>query len=147
MGWTNDLLGGLAQAANTAGLGTYPFTAGATLPSGGAGIFLKNQPDTPDRVVVLTAYNLVDSPDQPFSSVSVQFRFRGLAADVRDVDDLADAWFDHFQGLTYLQCGPVELQQMLRRSSIPGGQDDSRRWERTDNFSLDAWLQPTLHRT
>lgn len=147
MGYVSDLLAGLATTANAAGLGVYPYTAGATVPDGSAAVFLKDMPDQPDRCVALAAYNPVDSPDQPTGSISVQMRFRGLAADVRDVDDLADAWFQFFQGLIYLPCGSCEVQQILRKSSLPGGRDGSRRWERTDNWDCDLWLPATAHRT
>jgi hypothetical protein len=144
MGYTNDLLDGLAQTLAAAGVATYRPDGSAYLPSETA-ISFKNRPAAPDRAVVLSSYGATDNPNQALGTVTVQLWFRGTQ-DSRDVDNLADAAFVVLQGITHAQYGSCHAIQVIRKSTIPMGQDDSRRWERSDNYSVDVNVPPTPNR-
>jgi hypothetical protein len=145
MGYTNDLLDGLAQTVAAAGIATYRSDGTAYLTTETA-LSFKNMPDQPDKAIVLTGYGTQDSPNQALGQERVQFWFRGPAADARVVDDLADSVFLLLQGATHLQFGTCHVIQILRISTIPGGQDESRRWERTDNYAIDVNPPATANR-
>lgn len=144
MAATRDLLTGLAQMIHDTGIGVYnpsgAYTAAQT------GIIFKNVPTTPDRVIVLTAVPLTDMTMIPVGKVLVQVRTRGVPNDPLDVDDLGDAVFDLMQGLTNLSLGSTHIIQCLRNSSVPMGQDASKRWERVDHMYLDLDYPPTVNR-
>lgn len=144
MGATRDLLTGLAQMINDSGIAVYDpsgvYTAGQT------GIIFKNVPTTPDRVVVLTAVPFTDLTMVPAGLVLVQVRTRGLPNNPLDVDDLGDAVFDLLQGLRDQTFGTVHIIQCLRKSSVPMGQDSSKRWERVDHMYTDLDFPATVNR-
>lgn len=147
MSHTTDLLHGLAQMLADAGVVTYnsdgtPYTAGQT------GLFFKDMPPDPDRVVVLTPFGA--NSDQPLITLGhqpVQVRCRGTA-DPLDVDTLADAVFTVLHGATNLTFGSVHVVQILRTNSIPLGMDEqSLRWERSDNYGIDVDLPASTYRS
>lgn len=139
----NDLLDGIAQLIQGAGLATYStsgvYTAGQT------GIFFKAVNPTPDRIVGLTAYGVTDNPSMPTATLGVQVRVRGTQ-DPRDVDELGDAIYNLIHGLVHVQFGSVQVDQILRVSSITLGQDLSKRWERADGYYVDVGVPPTINR-
>ena len=139
MSITSDLLGGLAADLNAQGLGT--FTGGS-----GGNVFFKALPVKPDRAVSLTAYASQDDPTQNLSTIRVQFYFRGNANDATDVDDLADSVFLWLQGMTHRDYGTVHVAHALRISTIQLGTDDSKRSERSDNYSFTCNLPQTSGR-
>lgn len=150
MSATNDLLDGLAQLLADAGVASYTpagvYTVDQTgvffslMPAGAEGA-----PPGPDRCVVLSAYALSDQPGLPLGQITVQVRTRGLE-DPRDVTALSDAVYDLFQGLTDRTFGSVHLIQMLRKSSLPMGQDTNRRWQQSQNYTCDVDLPATVNR-
>lgn len=150
MSATNDLLDGLAQEIAAAGIAAYD-TSGVYSVSD-TGIFFsvmppgsEGEPPGPDRCVVLTAYALNDDPSLPLGQINVQIRARGTA-DPRDVNTLSDDLYQLFQALTDRTYGSCHVIQMLRKSSIPMGQDTQRRWEQSQNFVCDVDLPATVNR-
>jgi hypothetical protein len=139
----NDLLDGIAQLIAGAGIALYD-TSG-TYTAGQTGIFFKAVNPTPDRIVVLTAYVVSDSPTLPLSRLGVQVRVRGTT-DPRDVDELGDAIFGILHGLVHVQFNSVHADQILRQSSITLGQDQAKRWERADAYYIDLDVPPTINR-
>ena len=139
MSITRDLLSGLATDLNTQGLAT--FTGGA-----GGNVFFKALPTSPDRAVSLTAYSSQDEVTEALSTIRVQFMFRGNPDDATDVDDLADAVFLWLQGLQGRDYGTVHVTHATRVSAIQLGIDDSKRSERSDNYSLTCNLPQTSGR-
>lgn len=139
-----DLLTGLAQMIADSGIGVYRLTGGYQ-PNETAVVF-KSMPSAPDRAIVLTAVPMTDQVMIPMGMVLVQARFRGVAGDPLDVDDLGDAVFDLLHGLKDQTFGSVHIIQCLRNSSVPMGQDASRRWERIDHFYIDLDYAPTTNR-
>lgn len=139
-----DLLTGIAQMIADNGIGAYR-TAGAYQPNETAIVF-KAMPTSPDRAIVLTAVPMTDAVFTPMGMTLVQARCRGLPGDPLDVDDLGDALFDLLHGLRDHTFGSVHIIQCLRNSSVPMGQDASKRWERVDHFYIDLDYPPTTNR-
>lgn len=129
---TSSLLTGVAEHLAHAGAGTWR-TTGAAYTAGETAIVQGKTPATPDRVIALAAYPVEDEPELPISVLGVQVRVRGTP-DARTADDIADRVFDELHGLTNTVLGGVPVVQILRRSSTPLGQDQSGRWERSDNY-------------
>lgn len=143
-GWSTNLLEGLAQDMAGHGIGTWRtsgvYTAGET------GILIRAVPQTPDRIITLAAYP-VDSGYVGLAdtTIGVQIRLRGTT-DPRDCDDLADTIFDQYDSATGLTLGGIHVVQLVRRSYTSLGQDGNQRWERSENYYLDA-MRPTANRT
>lgn len=145
MSFTNDLLAGLAAQMETAGVALYreDFSSYA---AGDTAVVLSLMPQSPDRCVALTAYSAVDAVESSWSTIPVQFRFRGNVSDPTDVTNFADDVFQAIHGLTNLTFGSAHLVQILRKSTVPLGQDDSRRWQRSDNYYADINAPTTARR-
>jgi hypothetical protein len=143
-GWTSRLIAGLAQQLENAGVGTYRAT-GAYQP-GEIAILDRAIPDKPDRIITLSAYPVGSSmPGLADHQTAVQIRVRGTQ-DPRVCDDLADAVFDVLDGAEGLDLGGVHVVQMWRQSYTSLGQDQHGRWERSENYYLDA-MRPTSNNT
>lgn len=141
----NDLLDGIATHLATVGAGTYrpdtDYQAGETA------IVFDDMPPTPDRCIVLTTYgNANDSPTMALGTVMLQVRTRGLPDNPGDTRNLAGEVFDAIHGLTHQQYGTAHANEILRRSSIPLGQDSGQRWERSDNYAIELDTPPTALR-
>jgi len=138
MGFTVDLVTGLAEYLAAGGVGEWNADLAAN-PSGDqvAIVVGPNLPQTPDRVVCLTPYPLVDEPGMSEVTVGVQVRCRGTV-DPRVAEDLADAVYDRLHGATQLTLGAVPVAQVWRASSAVLGPDSNHRHERSDNYYLQA---------
>ncbi|MFJ4847537.1 minor capsid protein [Streptomyces sp. NPDC088733] len=133
MGYTSDLVAGLAQLLDDAGIGAYrpngpPFTVGDTA------IVLGNMPAAPDRVICLNPYPVEDT-GMPETITAVQFRIR-CGADPTDVLDLADAVFDALDNRSRFTLGTVPVDLAWRFSQLPWGADTVGREELTANYYL-----------
>ena len=144
MSTTGDLVDGIAGIIFAAGLAT--FNPNGVYQSNQTGIFEKIMPAAPDRVITLTAVYQGDDVTMPLGQVMVQVRGRGVPNKPRDVDDLLDPIFNILHGATYLTFGSVTVIQMNRRVSTPMGMDDSKRWERVDQYYLDVDFPATTNR-
>lgn len=143
-GWTSRLLTGLAEHLADAGIGTWNPTG--TYTSGQTGIVIRAIPDQPDRIITLTAYpvagDLVGMADH---ATAVQVRLRA-GPDPRDCDDLADQVFDLLDGARGLTWSGIPVVSVERTSYTSLGQDASRRWERSENYQIQA-MRPTANNT
>lgn len=149
MGWTNNLLAGLAADLDSAGIAdwdpTGPYSPTAAAPV----ITLRSLPDRPDRAIALSVYTDIDTDDAGLGDVlvAVQARIRDRSASA--VDDLADLIWDRWHGLAGLVVGSgetaVHTVLIRRRSSALLGVDGSRRWERADNYYIAA-TRPNTNR-
>lgn len=146
MSATGDLLEGIAWQIHNAGIGVY--RPDGVYAATDIGIALKVVPVAPDRVIVLNSYTPgnTDHPDQPLGTVAVQFRHRGRPNRPLDTDDTKDAVFDLLQGQEQYRYGTVQAISVDRFSSMPIGQDGSKRFEHVDNFYIDTETAPTAHR-
>lgn len=148
VGFQSNLLIGLAVYLAAGGIeATYRtsgiFTALET------GIFLGNIPQSPDRIVTLTAYGIGDdSPNLSDSGLGVQVRCRWGGADKRPSDDLADAIFNLLHGMISVTLSTGVYISQCRRNSGPAplGQDSSNRWSNVQNFYLSTH-RPSANRT
>lgn len=143
MGYTTQLTAGVAAWLAGRGVGKW-------LPDGGAyadtdtALVMKALPQAPDRAIAVTAYSTVDDPRLPLGVVAVQLRSRGTS-DPRDVDDIADAAFHELHAATHLDLDGLRVVQALRQSVAQLGQDDTGRWQRSDNYYLTT-QHPTVNR-
>jgi len=145
-GFSTNLLTGLAVYLAAAGIGATWNASGAygVLDTG---IVLGTLPQTPDRVICLTAYGVSDSPSLSDSVLGVQVRCRWGGADPRPVDDLNDSIFSILHGKTAFTLSTgVVVVQALRQSTASLGQDEGRRWSMTANYYLTVH-RPSTYRT
>lgn len=143
MSVTTDLLEGIAGMIVAGVAGTTYNPSAATV---NGGILLKFMPASPDRVITLTAVFQGDDITMPLGQVMVQVRGRGLPNRPTDVDDLLDSIFTVLHGTTNLTFGSVTVIQMNRKVSVPMGMDDSKRFERVDQFYLDLDFPASANR-
>jgi hypothetical protein len=141
---TRDLLTGLAQMLADTGIAKFDHT-GAYAPGDTAVVF-KSAPASPDRVITLTCVPLTDGVMTPLSQWLVQAYVRGNIGDPMDVEDLADAVWDLWQGATNVTLGSTHAIQIRRQGSTGNGQDDKKRWTRIDRYLIDLDTAPTTNR-
>ncbi len=110
------------------------------------GIVLGGFPQTPDRVLTLSAYGVDDSPSLSDSVLGLQVRTRWEGEDARGMSPLASAVYNELHGRTgFTLSTGVRVVQCLRRSYGSLGIDDSRRWRETQNFYVTVH-RPSKHR-
>lgn len=143
MGWTTDLVTGVAAYLDTAGVGDWRPT-GAYLP-GETAITQRIVPISPDRCITLAPYPIGSAtPGLADHQVAIQIRVRGIPDDSTDCDDLADAVYDELDGLHDVVLGGVAVVQMWRQSYTSLGVDTNGRWERSENYYADC-MRPTVN--
>ncbi|MGW7198453.1 minor capsid protein [Streptomyces chryseus] len=130
MGYTSDLLGGLAALLDGASLATYRPSGVYTAPE--TGITFSVMPDAPDRAMCLTSYVVKDS-DLTDAITGVQIRMRA-GRDPRAVADLADGLFDLLHNRRGLVLGGVHVALIWRQSQALMGQDANGRMELAANY-------------
>jgi hypothetical protein len=145
-GFQVNLLTGLAAYLAAGGIGATWTTSGAYTPLQ-TGIVLGNVPQSPDRIITLTAYGVDDSPALSDSVLGVQVRCRWGGQDPRPVDDLADSIYNLLHGKTALTLSTgVTVVQCLRQSATTLGQDENGRWSNSSNYYVTAH-RPSTNRT
>lgn len=143
---TLDLLDGVS-AYIVSGVPGTAFNASGTYPTGVTGIFHMLMPPTPDEVIVVTWVPQVEHPSMPQGSGLLQVRCRGAANKPRRPIELLDKISDLFLGkLTIPLSATVQIMQVRDRVRAPLGMDDSKRWDWTDNYTLDVAWTPTAAR-
>jgi hypothetical protein len=141
-GFTSRLITGLAEHLAAAGIGTW--RASGIYQANETAIVIRAIPPSPDRLITLAAYVVGGGHGNASTTQGVQVRLRA-GKDPRDVDDLADAIFDLLDSAGPLTLGGVGVSQAYRQSYSSLGQDGNGRWERSENYYLDA-ERPTVHR-
>lgn len=145
MGYTRDLLHGLAQLLAADGVGVYRDTG--VYADTETGIVIGTVPQNPPAVVALIPYPLTDDPTLSDSVQGLQLRFRVDGSDPRDVTDLSDLAFNSLQGRGAVDLSPTaRLLLAERRSGIPLGEDANGRPEWADTYQL-TLHRPSRHRT
>ncbi|MFF9284868.1 minor capsid protein [Streptomyces griseosporeus] len=135
MSFLRDLVDGLARTLADAGVATYR-TSGAYT-AGETAITDTVMPSTPDRAVVLTAYDTTDDPALTDCTIAVQVRTR-VGLDPRECADLDDAAFAVLHGLRDRQFGTARVVLVKRDNSAPMGRDANGRHERTSTYTIRA---------
>lgn len=140
MGHTSQLLTGLAELMETAGLGVY--RPDGAVADGETGIFLHRLPEAPDKAYALTPYPVEDTGQTDVTD-GVQIRMRA-GPDPTEVLDMADAVRDllHMREATLL--GTVRISLIWRQSQAPMGQDARGREELTSNYYARS-TRPSAH--
>lgn len=133
MGFTGDLMAGLAGFLAAQGVGVWRATGVYT--STEVGIVLDVVPANPTQVVTITPYAASDSPDLSDSELSVQIRVRGTT-DPRTAYDLDDRVFEAMQNLPRTVLGGVTVVGAWRTSGGYLGVDGNARHERSSNYRL-----------
>lgn len=134
MGWTTDILTGLAVRLDAAGIGVYEPTA-AYDPAGPAPVItLQQLPDRPVSAIVL-AY--ISSGGTGGVTAAVEITIRG-DADPTGPDDISDAVWTLLDNAADLMLGGVHVALMYRQTSAPLGLDANGRWSRGDTYFLIA---------
>lgn len=144
MGFTSDLLTGLAEHLANAGLGLTWRPTGVYATSE-IGILLQTIPTTPDRVVVLAPYPVTAGPRSDVVQ-GVQVRCRAAPGPPNPVLDLDDAIYQVLHGAENLRLGPVLVAHAWRTSAAPLGPDQNRRHETSSNYYLTT-AHPSAHVT
>lgn len=143
-GWTSKLLVGLAEYLAAGGVGAWRPT-GAYL-AGEIAIVIRAIPQQPDRLITLAPYPIgTDLRGMQDHQTAVQIRVRGTQ-DPRVCDDLADEVFDRLDSSGRRTLNSVSIVDMWRQSYTSLGKDSSDRWERSENYYIDA-MRATAHRT
>jgi hypothetical protein len=141
MGWTNNLLVGLAEELAARGVARWQPT-GAYGEAGAPPVFLRALGDKPDAAVALAAYGDPDYEDAGLSDVVQGVQIRTRAATPDACDDLADAIWDELHGAEMLRLGTgaaqVATTLIRRRSTAALGRDAAGRFERVDNYYIQA---------
>ncbi|MFE5777080.1 minor capsid protein [Brachybacterium sp. NPDC056505] len=125
------------------GEGIASWSPSGTLTGPGPVIAMAAVPESPDRVVTLTAYTVTDDPAFSDSTIAVQVRVRGTT-DPRTTWATSGAVFDVLQAWTG-DLGGVPVIECHRQVSAPLGQDGNRRWEQADTYYMQTHT-PTRHR-
>lgn len=143
---TLDLLDGVS-AYIVSGVPGTAFNASGTYPAGVTGIFRMLMPATPDQVIVLTWVPQVEHPSLPQGSGLLQVRCRGEQNKPNNPIELLDKIGVLFVGkMTIPLSATVQIMQVRDRVRAPLGMDDSKRWDWTDNYTLDVAYTPTAAR-
>lgn len=144
MGFTDDLLTGLARQLDTADVGVWNSTGIYT--DDQIGIVIGRLPDQPSNAIALAAYGVDDSNVDGDDTVGVQVRTRCDQQDPRPGLDLADHVFEQWHSAHDLTLpNTVFVKQILRRSWVSGGIDDNQRSTTIQNFYVQL-PRATVHR-
>ncbi len=134
MGWTTDILTGLAQRIETAGIGNYEpsatYNPAATVPV----ITLQQLPDLPVSAIALAYFS---NGGTGGVTAAVEITMRG-DADPTSPDVIADAIWTLLDNAANLMLGAVHVALMYRQVSAPLGRDAAGRWSRSDTYFLIA---------
>lgn len=133
MGYQTDLLVGFAQLLADASVGvwspTTPYAADVTA------ITLQVLPTSPDAAVGLSTYPVSDDPTLSDTITGLQVMTRTGGQNPETTNDLSDAVFDHIHGLAGVDLSTgLHVVFCAHRSGVLLGQDDLRRWSRSDNY-------------
>lgn len=142
-----DLIDGFAAilVANVPGAAYHldtPYVAGEL------GIFNMLLPASPDECITLTWVPQSENPADPSGTGLLQVRARGAANKPRRPVEILDQVGSAFLGATHIPIGDsgLEIIQVTSRVRVPMGMDDSKRWDWSDNYTLDVYYTPTLLR-
>lgn len=131
MGFSTNLLAGLAELLDAAGVGTWggPFTPSDTA------ITVDALGATPDKGIALTLYD-VEHDAGTDSVMGLQCRVRGTPNNRTAAKDILDAIFDTLHGLEHATIGGVPVVRIWWQSGANLGPDSANRPEHTANYYL-----------
>ena len=135
MSFLVEIVDGLAKLLDTAGVATYQ--PDGVYEAGETAITDTVMPDSPDRAVVLTAYDTANAQNLTDTTVFVQARTRA-GPDPREVAALDDAVFEVLHNSGPFLFGTARVVLITRQSAAPLGADSLGRFERTSNYTVRA---------
>ncbi len=134
MGWTTDILTGLAGRIDTAGIGTYEASAAYSPTATDPVITLQGLPDLPDKAIALAYFS---SGGTGGVTAAVEITIRG-DADPTSPDEIADAIWTELDNAAGFDLGSAHVALMWRQTSAPLGVDSAGRWSRGETYFLIA---------
>ncbi len=134
MGWTTDILTGLAERIDTAGIGTYEVSAAYSPTATTPVITLQGLPDLPDKAIAL-AY--ISSGGTGGVTAAIEITIRG-DTDPTSPDEISDALWTLFDNAVGFNLGSAHVALMYRQTSAPLDRDDAGRWLRGETYFLIA---------
>lgn len=139
-----NLLEGVAQLLNDAGVGVYDPDRTWTAADTDVAIVLGELPQDPPHAVALEFYTVRDDPKTTDSTGAVQVRDRG-DEDPTTVLNRDDAIFNTLHGLHDTTVNGVPVALAYRLNLVPMSADDNHRRRTVANF---YWLiaRPSPHR-
>lgn len=122
----------------------WTYGAGGGFPT----IHLGYSPDSPDRIVALDTYgDGYQDPTDPHSVILLQLRFRGRVDNPLDPKGFSAAALRVLHNRTDTVIGGLFVPSIYRDTHANLGRDTvTRRWERTDNYSVTVDLPATANR-
>ena len=144
MAFSGDLVAGIAQLLEDAGVGTWKPT-GSYLITDPKPIYVQEAPGTPDRVIVVAHYPVTSVARTRDVVEGIQVRNRGIPGDPRPALDDADAIRAALDGRMHVVFGSTRVSLIEWRSGAPLGQDGNRRWETVNSFHLYT-ARPSIYR-
>lgn len=137
MGYTTDLLAGIASYLEEQGVGDWsPGVAPAT----GTLIAVEETPQGPDRVITLTEYQVTDDSALSDATIGLNVALRGDVNDTASVLDMRDAVFNALHGLEHFTVGApgseVRLNLVWRTSQTKLPPDENGRRRRSENYYM-----------
>lgn len=144
MGWTTDLLTGLAVYLDAQGVATWR-PDGSAYTAGETGIVIRDIPEQPARLITLASYPLEHLRGMQDLLIGVQIRVRGLPRSPGDCDDLADRVFEELDSIGHTTWGGVEIVDCNRQSHASLGADGQHRWSASHNYYVDAMRATTYN--
>ncbi len=143
MGWTTDLLTGLAVHLDAQDVGVWRPTGAYTADE--TGIIRRAIPEQPNRIITLATYGVDDRRGMQEQTIGLQIRVRGLPRNPDDCDDLADAVFEALDSIGHTTWAGVEIVDCYRQSHASLGADGQHRWSRSENYYVDAMRATTYN--
>ncbi len=140
--WESALLVGLAQLLEDHIPG-WTYDAETV---GDVQIATGQAPDKPDRVVTIDTYGVYDNPTIALTDVYVQLRFRSRPDHPLDPKGMASKAAGVLSGRTDSVIGGLFCPTIYRDTSAQLGRNATRRWERTDNYTITVDLPSTGNR-
>lgn len=133
-------LAGVGEIIAGAGLGVW--SPGTVITDPDRAITVQDVPQEPNQIIALTIYGAMDAVYLNDTTLMLQIRLRG-DGNPSTVTDLDDALLALLHGIHDTTIGGIAVGLMRRVSSLPGPQDDNRRWQLTSNWAITvAWPTP-----
>lgn len=141
--YEEDLAKGVGQFLDTLDLGVW--RDDGVYADGETGILLDVMPSEPDNAIVLTPYGVDDDPSMAENVTGLQIRTRAAGRNPADCRKMGADVFLELHGRTDLILSTgLHVVQILRRSSVSGGQDENGRWTMIQNYYCDLHV-PAMH--
>jgi len=146
MGFTVNLLTGIAELLNTENVGRWiPQGAGQSFAATDTAIAIDSLGASPDKGIALTLYD-VEHTGGTGSVQGLQCRVRGNPKDRTAAKDILDRIFDTLHDLEHTTIGGVPVVRIWWQSGANLGPDSLNRPEHTANYYIEL-IRSGTHRS